>query len=148
MRPLCRLLIVCVTILALATPSSANPLSKTWHWAGTHKRFLIMEGVAVGAAGLHAYGMHKCRSINGVEPCQSHYGAAWATYGFVTGITVIAMPAVAEGCWKNEGGKFCYALAYGGSAYQAGWGIYQSRIRQPHEVEFRSPAPSLLKLRF
>lgn len=138
-----RVLIACVVVFALATSASANPLSRTWHWAGHHKRFLIMEGFAIGAAAVDGYGLHECRKTS-VENCRAKYGAAWASYGFVTGINVVAMPALAEACWKGDGGKFCYALGYGGSAAQMGFGIAQWRKgAEPH-----APAPDLLKLRF
>jgi hypothetical protein len=101
-------------------------------WIQRHKRFLFMEGVAVAGASIHAAGLHHCRR-GGVERCDEHYGAAWAAFGFTSGITVIAMPAVAEGCWKNEGGKFCNILAYGGSATQAGWGVHEFTIKKNPE---------------
>lgn len=144
-----RAIILAIAVLALApVPASANPFARTWRWAGQHKRFLLMEGAAVTGAVIHYKGLQHCRRVNGVEPCDEHYGAAYGYFWFVTAVNVVAMPAAAEGCWKGGGGKFCYAFAYSGSAYQAGHGIYEWRIREPYEVEFRSPAPSLLKLRF
>jgi hypothetical protein len=85
-----------------------------------------MEGFAIGAAAVHAHGLHECRET-GVENCQAQYGAAWASFGIVTGINVIVMPSLAESCWKGDGGKFCYVLGYGGSAGQLGFGIAQWR---------------------
>ena len=118
-----------ILFLLFALPVKAGPLD----WVKHHKRFLLMESAAIGAAGLHAYGLHKCRHNNGVEPCDEHYGAAWAFFGVVTGVNMVVLPAVAEGCWKDGHGKFCNIFAYGGSAAQAGYGIYQARIRREHE---------------
>lgn len=140
-----RALILAAVVLALAQVASANPFSRTWHYMGHHKRFFIMEGFAVGAAVVDGYGLHECRKT-GVENCRAKYGAAWASYGFVTGINVIAMPALAESCWKGGGGKFCNVLGYGGSTAQLGFGIAQWRKgAEPHAP---SPSPDLLKLRF
>lgn len=143
-----RLAIIIAAVLLLAPCAPANPLTRAWHFAGHHKRFFIMESVAVGAAGLHAYGLHRCRHTNGVEACDEHYGAAWGFYGFLTGVNVVAAPALAESCWKGDGGKFCYALGYGGSAYQAGWGIHEATINRLREIEPHAPSPSLLQIRF
>jgi hypothetical protein len=118
-----RLLLI---FLLLAQPVSAGPLE----WAKHHKRFLLMEGAAIAGASIHAYGLHHCRRTNGVEPCDEHYGAAWASYGILTGMNVIVMPSVAESCWKDDGGKWCNLLAFGGSATQAGWGIHEWRIKE------------------
>lgn len=124
-------LLLCGTVQAQVSTSTPkrNLFSKVYHWSGHHKRFLLMEGAALGAAGIHAYGLHHCRRVNGPEPCDLHYGAAWANFGIVTGLNLIVSPSVAEGCWKDEHGKFCNIFAYGGSAAQAGWGIRESRIK-------------------
>lgn len=143
-----RAIIALLVVLIAAQSAPANPLTRAWHFAGHHKRFFIMESVAVGAAGLHAYGLHRCRHANGVEACDLHYGAAWGFYGFLTGVNVVAMPAIAESCWKGGGGKFCYALAYGGSTYQAAWGIHEATISRPREIEPHAPTPNLLQIRF
>ena len=124
--------------LALAGRANAGPLD----WAKHHKRFLLMESAALGASAIHASGLHHCRKLNGVEPCDSHYGAAWASFGITAGLTTIVLPATAEGCWasvltdankKDEGGKWCNLLAYGGSGAQAGFGIGQWRIHTKPE---------------
>lgn len=147
-----RLLLASVIALVLAHDASANPISRAYHYMGHHKRFFIMEGVAVGAASLHAYGLHRCRHTNGVEACDSHYGAAWGFYGFLTGMNVIAAPALAESCWKGGQGKFCYALGYSGSIYQGAWGLHEATINRPreheHNIKPSAPTPSLLTLRF
>lgn len=109
-----------LAFLLLAGTVDAGPK----HWIATHKRFLLMEGAAIGAASIHAYGLHHCRQ-SGIENCQAKYGAAWASFGIVTGLNLVVMPSVAESCWKNEGGKFCNAFAYGSSAAQFGFGINQ-----------------------
>lgn len=95
------------------------------YWIAHHKRFLLMEGGAVGSAIVLAKGVDRCRST-GVEKCVGQYGAAWGIVGFTIGAN-FAMTAAAEGCWKNDGGKFCNVLAYGGSAGQLGFGIAQWR---------------------
>jgi hypothetical protein len=97
-------------------------------WIKHHKRFLIMEGAAITGAAIHYSGLRHCRRLNGVEPCDLHYGAAWANFWVVTSLTTVVMPSVAESCWKNEGGKFCYALAYGGPIAQSSWGAHEWRI--------------------
>lgn len=116
-------------ILLTAGRAEAGPK----HWIQHHKRFLLMEGAAIGAASIHAYGLHHCRRANGVEPCDSHYGEAWAAFGVVTGMTVVAMPIVAESCWRGGEGHFCDIFAYSGSAAQAGWGIHELTIRSKRE---------------
>lgn len=121
MKPL-----VLLFALFFAVPAQAGPK----HWLATHKRFLAMESAAIAGASIHAAGLHHCRHF-GVEHCDEHYGAAWAYFGIVSGMTVIAMPAVAEGCWKANQGKFCYLFAYGGSLAQTGHGIYEWRVRAP-----------------
>lgn len=115
-------------LLFCAPIVEAGPLN----WAKHHKRFLFMEGAAIAGASIHAAGLHHCRRSN-VEFCDEHYGAAWTAFGFTTGFTVVALPALAEGCWKNEGGKWCNVLAYGGSAAQAGWGIHEFSLGGRHE---------------
>lgn len=121
-----------ILFLLFALPAEAGPK----HWIAHHKRFLLMEGAAIGSAIVLAKGVDHCRST-GVEKCAGQYGASWAIVGFSIGAN-FAMTAAAEGCWKNEGGKFCNALAYGGSAGQLGFGISQFR-KEPHaEMDLRS----------
>lgn len=116
-------------LLIFTIPVEAGPK----HWIAHHKRILLVEGAAFGAAAIHYKGLDRCRRMNGPEPCDEHYGAAWAVFGFVTVVNVVAMPAVAEGCWKDGHGKFCNIFAYGGSAAQAGWGLHEATIRRKHE---------------
>lgn len=106
-------------------------------WLSHHKRFLLMESAAVAGASIDAAGLHHCRKTNGVEPCTAHYGAAWATFGITTGLTTIVLPSVAEGCWKNEGGKFCNIFAYSGSTGQAAWGLHEWRIHETAQRDTR-----------
>src|SRR6266852_7562457 len=113
-----RLLILC---LLTTTAVNAGPLD----WAKRHKRFLLMEGTAIGAASIHAVGLHHCRRVNGVEPCDAHYGAAWVNFGIVTSLNVVVMPSIAEACWKDSGGKYCHLFAWSGPAAQASWGIHE-----------------------
>lgn len=113
-----RLLII---FLLFALPAEASPK----HWIAHHKRFLLMESAAVGSAIVLVKGVNHCRA-SGVEKCVGQYGAAWGIVGFTIGAN-FAMTAAAEGCWKNDGGKFCNVLAYGGSAGQLGFGIAQWR---------------------
>lgn len=110
----------------LASTVNAGPLD----WAKHHKRFLLMEGAALAGAGIDAAGIHHCRKYSGsVENCQSHYGPAWATFGIDAGFTTIVMPSLAEACWKDSGGKFCYGLAYGATAWQTTWGLHEYKIK-------------------
>jgi len=118
-------------LASLAGPAQAGPRD----WLSHHKRFLLMESAALGASAIHASGLHHCRKLNGVEPCDSHYGAAWASFGITAGLTTIVLPATAEGCWKDEGGKWCNLLAYSGSAAQAGFGLGQWRKRNAKSEE-------------
>ena len=128
-----RKIVLFATILSLlcSQTTQAGPIT----WAKRHKRFLLMESAAVGAAGIHAAGLHHCRKVNGVEPCDEHYGLAWAAFGIFAGTTIVIFPAIAEGCWKNEGGKFCNTFAYGISIGQASWGIHEWTINKPHNDE-------------
>jgi hypothetical protein len=123
-----RKLFTIAALLIFTSTVNAGPIE----WAKHHKRFLLMEGAAVGSAIIGAQGLKACRST-GVEKCTAHYGAAWATFGVGTGLN-FAMTGVAEGCWKNEGGKFCNIFAYGGSAVQAGWGIHEWRLKAPKDA--------------
>lgn len=118
-------------LLLCAPAAQAGPID----WVKHHKRFLLMEGAAITGASIHAAGLHHCRRTNGVEPCDAHYGEAWASFGIVTGLNVIVMPSVAEACWKDGGGKFCYALAYSGSSAQAAWGVHEWSIYKRREHE-------------
>lgn len=120
-----------VLMLLLIPLSSAEAGPK--NWISHHKRFLIMEGAAIAGAAIHYAGLHHCRHTNGVEPCDLHYGEAYANFWIVTSLTTIVMPSVAESCWKNDGGKFCNVLAYGGSAGQAAWGVREWRIKMPRK---------------
>ncbi len=125
-----RILFLCL-LFGFSSPANAGPR----HWLAHHKRFLAMEGVAITGASIHAAGLHHCRRLNGVEPCDEHYGEAWAMFGIVTGVNTIVMPAIAEGCWKdqktqNRSGKFCNIFAYGGSGTQAAWGVHEFFIRR------------------
>lgn len=119
-----RSIILAILILLSSATASANPID----WIKHHKRFLAMEGFAITGAVVHYKGLEHCRKHFGPEPCDEHYGAAWGAYWFTTGVTTIALPAAAEGCWRNEGGKFCNILAYTGSATQLGWGVHEWRI--------------------
>jgi len=124
-----------ILFLLFALPAEAGPLD----WVKHHKRFLLMEGAAFTGAALHYKGLNDCRKRNGPESCSEGYGAAWAFFGVATGVNIIVLPAVAEGCWKDGHGKFCNIFAYGGSATQAGYGLYQGRIyEENHSDSFRT----------
>jgi hypothetical protein len=112
-----------ILALLFALPANAGPI----HWAKHHKRFLLMEGAAIGSTAIGAYGLKHCRDVD-VERCTGHYGAAWGIFGFETGAT-FAMTAVAEGCWKDGGGKPCYVLGYSATAFETWWGIHEYRRR-------------------
>src|SRR6267142_133721 len=121
-RPICKRVFTCFLLLTIIAPlSSAGPL----HWLKQHPKTSKLIAATI-AAGVAAAGLHHCRAVNGPEPCASHYGAAWQTYTWMTGAN-FAMVAVSEGCRKNDGGKFCNLLGYGGSTIQLGFGISQWR---------------------
>ena len=50
---------------------------------------------------------------------------------FAPTLFIGAMLGAAEACWKNQGGKFCYGLAYGVPATQTAFGIKDFRSYQP-----------------
>ena len=125
-----RLALALLFAFTVSAPLEAGPL----HWAKHHKRFLIMESVAVTASVVHLEGMRHCRTGN-VEHCDEHYGAANAFFWVNAGMSTVAMPALAESCWKNDGGKLCYALGYGWPAYQFATGIRDFRTYFPKEKE-------------
>jgi hypothetical protein len=116
-----------ILFLVFSPTTEAGPK----HWIATHKRFIAIESAAIGAASIHAAGLHHCRRANGVEPCDAHYGSAWVNFGIVTGMNTVVMPAIAEGCWKDGGGKYCHLFAWTGPAVQAGWGVHEWRINKP-----------------
>jgi hypothetical protein len=120
-------------VLLLATTASAGPLN----WAKHHKRFLLMEGAAVTATAVGAYGLKHCRDVD-VEHCTGHYGAAWGIFGFEVGAS-FAMTAVAEGCWKDGGGKPCYVLGYSASAFETWWGVHEYRSRVSNHTGVLTP---------
>lgn len=113
-------ILLCLALLVGWQSAQAGPID----WIKNHKRFLLMEGAAVAGASIDAWGLHHCR-VPGVERCTAHYGEAWASFGVATGMTTVVLPAIAEGCWNDEGGKFCYIFAYGGSTVQAAWGLHE-----------------------
>jgi hypothetical protein len=104
-------------------------------WVKRHKRFLAMEGVGLVGVGVHAWGLHRCRKIS-VEFCDEHYGAAWAGFGVSAGMSLIAFPAMAEGCWSDDRkGKFCQVLAYAPAGVQLGWGAHEYYVSQTAKVK-------------
>ena len=114
--------------LILATPTNAGPIN----WAKHHKRFLFIEGAALTGAAIHYKGLNHCRKVNGPEPCDEKYGSAYPMFWTWTGLSAIAFPAIAEGCWKdNPDAKFCNLFAYGSSVTQASWGIHEWSISKP-----------------
>ena len=118
--------------LALAGGAQAGPR----HWISTHKRFLAMEGAALGAGAVDYAGLNHCRKFNEVERCRSGYGAAYASWGLTVGLNTVVLPAISEGCWKDGNGKYCYIFAYTGSSAQLGFGINQWLKHSKPETEF------------
>lgn len=122
--------------LFLASAAQAGPIE----WAKHHKRFLLTEGAAIGASAFTSAGVHHCREVNGVEPCLAHYGAAWATQGFDSGMIVIVFPAVAEGCWRDStpnNSPWCGILSWIPSAAEFGFGVKEWRTHEK-EVDLSS----------
>jgi hypothetical protein len=125
-----------------------NPFSRVWHWAGHHKRFLAMEGAAIGASAVNFSGLHHCRVENGPEPCIGKYGGAYAIAGTGAGLTIVIMPAATEGCWKGqeEGDSFllrhCGLMTIATDAVSFGFGIQQFAAHAPRSFH-ETTAPSL-----
>ncbi len=88
--------------------------------------------VGTGAATVHFFGLRHCRQ-GPVENCEAGYGSAWASFGVVTGGNLAAI-VVSDSCRKNDGGRFCNVLAYGGSGTQASLGIIQWRNKDNEKV--------------
>lgn len=108
-------------LLTLALTLCASAEAKP-NW----KRIGAKVAVAGAAAGVHAYGLHKCRST-GVEKCQAHYGAAWASFGAVTALNFVAIPLSEKiDGWQGN------TMSYGGSAGQAIFGILQAQKGRPN----------------
>jgi hypothetical protein len=114
-------------LLALAGPAQAGPkrvlraIERQFREHPMRTAFFV----AGGAATVHGFGLRHCAQGN-VERCQAGYGARWQSFTAVT-VTNLAVIGAAHSCWKNDGGKFCNVLAYGGSGAQAGFGISQWR---------------------
>jgi len=105
-----------IFFLLFTLPVEAGPL----HWFKTHPKTskLIAAGIA---AGVHAGGLHSCRT-RGVENCDGKYGEAWAIFGVTTAANFVMIPASEKlGGWQGN------AMSYGGSAAQFGHGIIQWR---------------------
>jgi len=111
-----RILYSLVLFLAAPTICFGGPIS----WLKAHPKTtkLLAAGIS---AGVYAEGLHECR-LHGVENCDAHYGAAWATYGVTVGLDLLAIPIS-----EKIGGKAGAAISFGGSAAMLGWGIYQWR---------------------
>lgn len=121
--------------LLAAPPAFSNPLKRVAHAVTTHKRFWIMEGAAIAGATVHAVGLRHCRRGD-VEQCDEKYGQAWAWYGFISGYSLIAQPAIAEGCWKeNPDAKFCRLFAHSATAYQFSQGVLDFRAYRPKSAD-------------
>lgn len=123
-----RNLLAFALLLLLPHAAQAEP-----NWFHRHRRMLLVEAAAVAGASIHAYGLHHCRRTNGVEPCDAHYGEAWASYGIATGMNVLVMPAVASACWKDDLGHFCDAFAWAPPIAQGAWGIHEFKIKKKAE---------------
>jgi hypothetical protein len=109
-----------IALLLFAAPTQAGPR----HWVKTHKRFLFAAGAEAAAFTIQWKGQTYCQRGEH-EACTLGYGGYrsrgfnWFSLG-MSG----AMLGAAEGCWKNEGGKFCNVLAYGVPATQTAFGIH------------------------
>lgn len=106
-----------------------NPVSAVGHFVSHHKRFLIMEGLGIGASALSFAGTHHCRVYNSVEACTGNYGAAYGIEGMKGSLSVIVFPAIAEGCWHDDNkDKACWAFPIGASAFNAVWGLHEYSV--------------------
>lgn len=122
MLTFCRILVLSVIIAISAQSAQAGPISWIKRQFKEHPTRTALI-VGVGAATAHGLALAHCRQ-GSVEACEAQYGAAWKSYSFAVG-TNFSLIAVSHGCRKNEGGKFCNLLAYGGSAVEAGFSINQ-----------------------
>lgn len=109
--------ILFVVSLLFAFPVQAGPIN----WVKHHKRFLLAAGAVAGASIVQWKGTSYCQRGD-VEQCIEGYGSRRAFNGFSIGLSS-AMLGAAEGCWKNDGGKICYGLAYGFPVIQTAFGI-------------------------
>jgi len=117
-------------LLLIALPAEAGPrqwVKNQFERHPTRTAFVI----AGAAATVHGLGLHRCRQGD-VERCQAGYGAAWASFGVVTGANIVSI-ATAHACWKDGGGKFCNVLAYSWSAGQLGYGVHYWRNYKPEK---------------
>jgi len=122
--------LVLLFTLWFAVPVQAGPLGWLERQIREHPTRTAFI-VGTGAATVHFFGLRHCRQ-GSVENCEAGYGSAWGSFGVVTGAN-FAMIAVSDSCRKNEGGKFCNVLAYGGSGTQASLGILQWRNKSNEE---------------
>lgn len=127
-------LFILTLALFFAFPVSAGPLD----WIKRHPTATAFMA-AGGAATFHALALRHCRQ-GSVENCQAKYGAAWASFGVITGAN-FTMVAVSSSCRKDGHGKFCNVFAFGGSAAQTGFAVNQWRNKGNAETasaSFRS----------
>lgn len=114
-------------LLLFAIPAQAGPIT----WVKHHKRFLSAAGAVAGASIIQWKGSSYCQRGEH-ERCDLGYGSYHSNGFKIFTISMDgAMLGAAEGCWKDEGGKFCYALAYGTPAVQAGFGIHDYLSYRP-----------------
>jgi len=122
-----KVLLAGMLTLALGTASEAGPK----HWITHHKRFLTAAVAEAGAFTVQWKGQTRCQQGDH-EACMLGYGGYrsrgfdWFSLGMG-----VAMIGAAEGCWKDNGGKLCYALAYGTPVVQTSFGVHDFLSYRP-----------------
>jgi hypothetical protein len=119
-----RLTLALLALLSLSGSAQAGPIHfhraavSTANWLKRHPKTAKVLA-ASAAAGVHAYGLHRCR-VEHFEVCDGKYGSAWAIFGMSTALNFTMIPVS-----QKLGGFEGDALSYGGSAIQFGHGVYQ-----------------------
>ena len=134
-----KLMILGLAALIAAGPVGAGPIN----WAKHHKRFLLAAGSLAGASVVQYKGTSYCQRGD-VERCIEGYGSRRTFNYFSMGMGV-AMLSASEDCWKHDGGKVCYGLAYWVPATQVGLGVkdFTSYTPEGKNLRVKPPEPCL-----
>lgn len=121
------LLRIILILFIVVTPVKAGPFDFFKHPIRTMQRHPVITAFAFAgiAAAVDGLGLSHCRE-GSVENCRAKYGAAWGSFGAVTGAN-FALITATKGCWRDQPKAFCSIFSYGGSTVQLGFGINQFR---------------------